>query len=141
MKFVLDASVGAKAALPELDSDKAIILLDQYRSGLLDVMAPDFYPIEVVHSITRAERQGRITRTEGMAALQYLLPLLPAMQVSLPLVPRAYEISSQARIGVHDCIYLALAERERCELVTADEKLVRNLQGQFPFIRSLATLP
>jgi hypothetical protein len=33
------------------------------------------------------------------------------------------------------------AEREHCELVTADDKLVKNLQTSFPFIKSLSSLP
>ena len=45
------------------------------------------------------------------------------------------------RVGVYDCIYVALAEQEGCELVTADDRLVNNLQKQFPFIIHLATLP
>ena len=45
------------------------------------------------------------------------------------------------RIGFYDCLYVALAERENCELVTADDKLIRNLQKTFPFVRDLATLP
>jgi predicted nucleic acid-binding protein len=36
---------------------------------------------------------------------------------------------------------VALAEREGCEFVTADDRLVRNLQAQFPFIVSLASIP
>jgi len=40
-----------------------------------------------------------------------------------------YEISSQFRIGAYDCLYVALAQRETCDLATADDKLVRNLQG------------
>lgn len=35
----------------------------------------------------------------------------------------------------------ALAEREPCQFVTADGKLIKNLQAQFPFIVSLASLP
>jgi predicted nucleic acid-binding protein len=34
-----------------------------------------------------------------------------------------------------------LAEREQCELVTADDRLVRALQAVFPFILPLASLP
>ncbi len=37
-----------------------------------------------------------------------------------------------------DCLYVALAERERCDLVTADEKLIHNLPG-YPIV-SLASL-
>lgn len=36
---------------------------------------------------------------------------------------------------------LALAEREQCPLVTADDKLIKNLQPSFPFIVALASLP
>ena len=65
----------------------------------------------------------------------------PRMEASGPLLPRAIQISSAARIGVYDCLYLALADREGCELVTADDKLVKTLQGQFPFLVPLASLP
>jgi predicted nucleic acid-binding protein len=45
------------------------------------------------------------------------------------------------RIGVYDCLYVALAEEENCQLVTADDKLIKNLQKSFSFIISLASLP
>ena len=54
---------------------------------------------------------------------------------------RAVEISIQMRHNVHDCLYVALAEREACEFLTADRKLVTNLQSALPFITDLATLP
>jgi predicted nucleic acid-binding protein len=37
-------------------------------------------------------------------------------------------------------LYIALAEREGCELVTADDKLLKKLKGHFPFLRPLNTL-
>ena len=58
-----------------------------------------------------------------------------------PLTPRAIEIWSRMRVGVYDCLYVALAERERCELVTADDKLLKTLKPQFPFILDLKTFP
>jgi predicted nucleic acid-binding protein len=141
MKYVLDASVGFKCVVPEVDSDKAIRLRDSYRQGIHELLSPDFYPVEVAHSITRAERQGCITPAEGAVALRDTLNILPRLELSLLLLPRAYAISSQARVGIYDCVYVALAEREQCELVTADDRLVKNLQKQFPFVRHLSTLP
>jgi predicted nucleic acid-binding protein len=44
------------------------------------------------------------------------------------------------RCGVYDCLYVALAEREGCEFITADDRFVRNLGAQFPFIVSLASM-
>ena len=52
-----------------------------------------------------------------------------------------YLIAEQSRATIYDCLYVALAEREGCELISADERLVRALQGTFPFVRSLASMP
>ena len=70
-----------------------------------------------------------------------ILNTAPLLHPSLPLLLRACEISSQMRVGIYDCLYVALAEREGCELVTADDKMLRVLQPQFSFITSLAALP
>ena len=59
----------------------------------------------------------------------------------LPLLPRAYAVSSRMRVGVYDCLYVALAEREGCPFITSDDKLVKNLQPSFPFIVALSTMP
>jgi predicted nucleic acid-binding protein len=59
----------------------------------------------------------------------------------LPLLARAFEIASVARIGVYDCLYVALGEREGCEFITADDRVVKNLQSHYPFIKSLSTFP
>ena len=64
----------------------------------------------------------------------------PVLLPYLPLMRRAFEISSHLRIGIYDCLYVALAEREGCEFVTADNRLVNNLQPTFPFIVPLDSL-
>jgi predicted nucleic acid-binding protein len=139
VKFILDASVGAKAAIPELDSDKAIKLLEEYGQGLHELLSPDFYPFEIIHSITRAERQKRITQAEGAASLQDIIRLMPRLEISYLLLSRAYEIASQERIGAYDSTYLALSEREDCELITADDKLIKAMSKKFK-IRALSSL-
>jgi predicted nucleic acid-binding protein len=40
-----------------------------------------------------------------------------------------------------ECLYVALAEREACELVTTDQRSINNLAPPFPFIVPLASLP
>jgi predicted nucleic acid-binding protein len=141
MRNVLDSSVGFKWVVPEPDSAKAIRLRDDYRNGVIELLSPDVFPIEIAHALTRAERQGRITSAQGAIALADISSLLPRLHASFPLLPRAYQISSQLRIGVYDCLYVALAEREACQLITADDRLVRALQPQFPFVQSLSSLP
>jgi predicted nucleic acid-binding protein len=141
MKFVLDSSVGFKWLVPELHSDKALRLRDDYRSGLLELIAPDIFLIEIAHALTRAERQKRITPAQGALALADLMSMQPQLFSFIALLPRAYQISSDRQVGVYDCLYVALAEREGCDLVTADDRMVKNLQPHFPFLVALASLP
>jgi predicted nucleic acid-binding protein len=139
MKYVLDSSAAFKWLVTEPDSDKAIIVRDGYRNGVHDLVAPDIFPIEVAHSLTRAERQGRITPAEGIIRFKDMFTIPPDLHPYLPLLPRAYQLSSQVRIGVYDCLYVALAEREGCELLTADDRLARSLPGH-PIVL-LSSLP
>jgi predicted nucleic acid-binding protein len=139
MKYVLDSSVALKIALPEPDSAKAIQLRDDFRSGVHELIAPDVFPVEVAHALTRAERQKRILPLTAWALWQKIMADCPALAPANPLTPRAIALSSQSRIGVYDCLYVALAEREGCELVTADQRLVSTFHGQVPVV-SLSSL-
>jgi predicted nucleic acid-binding protein len=142
MRRVLDASVALKWVLPEADSDKAIRLRDDFRNAALEFLAPDVFPAEVGHTLARAERRKIITPPLGSVFLADVLSTPPQLFPSYPgLITRAFAIASQRRAGVYDCLYVALAEREGCELITADDRLVKNLQPHFPFIVSLASLP
>jgi predicted nucleic acid-binding protein len=141
MKYVIDSSVAFKWEVPETDSDKANLLRDDYRNGIHALVAPDFFPLELAHALTRAERQGRILVGQAKTFWTDALTPPPRLIPSLPLAIRAIDISSQLRIGVYDCLYLALAEQEKCDFVTADDKLVNNVQKQFPFVRHLTSLP
>lgn len=139
MKRVIDAAIGLKWVLPEPQSDKANRIRDDFRQGLTILLAPDCFALEVAHALTKAERQRKITDAEQLWF--DVMSTSPQLHPSVPLLHRAIQIARQARIGVHDCLYVALAEREGCELVTSDSKLILNLQSAFPFIRPLSSLP
>jgi predicted nucleic acid-binding protein len=141
MLYVFDSSVAIKTVLPELDSNKAIRLRDEARAAIHHLLAPDFFPMEVGHSLTRAERHLRISPPDGWNGWKAIMADCPQLYPALPLMPRAFDISSSLRIGIYDCIYVALAEREGCGFVTADQKLVNNLQQTFPFVLSLSAMP
>lgn len=141
MKYVLDSSVAFKWEVPETDSDKAILLRDDYRNGIHELIAPDFFPLELAHALTRAERQGRIAVGQANLFWSDAMTTTPLLDQSFGLAPRAIDISSKLRIGVYDCLYVSLAEREKCDFVTSDDKLVKNVQQTFPFVRHLSSLP
>src|SRR4051795_8932392 len=141
MRYVLDSCVAIKWVLPEPDTPKAVRIRTEFRRGLHELLAPGIYPVEVAHALARAERRSIIQPPLGTRRLASVLHTLPALHPYLPLLPRAFAIASQARIGVYDCLSIALAEREGCELLTADDRLVRTLRPSHPFITPLTSLP
>ena len=141
MRLVLDSAVALKWVLPEVDSDKADRLRDDYLNGVHELLAPDVFPVEVAHSLTRAERQGRITPPEASILLAEVILTCPQLHPYMPLLSQAVTISSQARIGVYDCLYVALAQREGCKFLTADDRLIRVLQPSYPFITAVSSWP
>jgi predicted nucleic acid-binding protein len=134
MKYVLDSSVAAKWVLPEPDSLQALSLLADVRNQTHELIAPDVLPVEVGHALTRAERTGRISPADGFALWCRVMRDCPQLFPYLPLMPRAYELSSRMRIGIYDCVYVALAEQEQCELVTADNRLVNAFRGRIAIV-------
>ena len=141
MKYVLDSSVAFKWVVVESLTDKARLLRDDFCNGLIDLWSPDIFAIELAHGLTKAERLGRVTAPQGGLLWTDVMQTAPLLAATIPLIPRAYDIASNARIGIYDCVYVALAEREKCELISADDTLVRNLQGAFPFVVHLSALP
>jgi predicted nucleic acid-binding protein len=141
MRYVLDSSVAVKWVIPEPNSDKADRLRKEFLQGLHEFHAPDIFPVGAAHALTRAERQLRIVVGQVRSHLTDILTTPPQFYRYRPLLLRAVDISSLTRVGVYDCLYVALAEQEQCELVTGDDKLVRTLRGRFPFIVPLAAMP
>jgi predicted nucleic acid-binding protein len=141
MKYVIDSSVAFKWAVAETDSDKAIALRDDSLKGTHELLAPDLLPTEVANSLLVAERRGRLQPGDWPIFFNDILRYCPLLHGALPLTVRAYEIASLIAGSIYDSLYVALAERETCEFVTADDKLVRKAQAHFPFVIPLASLP
>jgi predicted nucleic acid-binding protein len=137
MKYVLDASVAVKWVLPEPDSPQALSLRDDSRRQIHELIAPDTFPIEVAHALTRAERKGLLQAGEATVKLTDVLASGPDLRTYLPLLPRAVELSSQVRVGVYDCLYVALAEQEGCELASADRRLSNAFPGRVVMLGDL----
>jgi len=132
MSVVVDASVAAKWLLQEPDSDRALGLLAEWKSGHLEGFAPGILAAEVANTLWRRVVRGLISVdfAERLFALFSRLgfPLLPTEH----LAGAALELAIRYRHPVYDCLYLALALETRSELVTADTRLVRALSSTFP---------
>lgn len=133
MKYVLDSNVAIKWVLAESDSPKARQLRDEFVQGAHELLSPDVFELELAHALTRAERTARIGVGNAGILWTDVMTTCPLLIPSGPLTPQAITIASAARIGFYDCLFVALAEQEGCELVTADERLIKNLPG-YPIV-------
>ncbi len=139
MKYILDASVALKWVLKEPESDRARRLRDEFRQQIHELHVPESFLPEVGHALTRAERKGLIQPPMAAAFFADILSTPPEFHSLIPLMPKAIELSSTTRLGVYDCLYVVMAEREGCELLTADDRLVEVFKGLR--VISLSLLP
>ena len=65
MRHVIDSSAAFKWVVPETYSDKALLLRDDFRNGVVELLAPGVFPIEVGHALTaRSDRAGSLPLRE-----------------------------------------------------------------------------
>src|SRR5262249_24097221 len=141
MKYVLDASVAICWVMPRPFTPKALRLRDEFQRQIHELLAPAVFIDEVAGAFTKAERQKNNAVGQAAPLFAKVMNSSPVLIAHVPLIARAIDFSSRTRSGCYDCLYAALAEREGCQLVTADQKAINNLTPHFPFVVPLATLP
>ena len=140
MKYVVDASVAVCWLLGEANAERAEQLFMNARWGVDELLAPEFFIAECGHALFRAERKRLIAPGEARQLLKSLVADLPNLMVTVGLTSRAAGICEYLKKSFYDCLYMALAEREQVQLVTADAKLVKAAQPDYPYVIDLASL-
>jgi predicted nucleic acid-binding protein len=116
--LVIDASVAAKWLLKEERSAEANVL--RAEEGLI---APSLIAAELGSALWKDFRRGTLSRADALTALQLALGAFAELVPAENLHVQALTLAIDLNHPVSDCFYLALAERERAPLVTADEAL------------------
>ena len=128
MTLVVDASVMVKWLVPEEYSAQA----RRVRHTGAELLAPLHFRAEVANALWKKVGKQILSADE---ARRLLTVQLPVTQFAIPpLLPVAFDIALRYERTVYDALYVALALRERCQLVTADKKLRNSLARAFPGI-------
>lgn len=119
-KIVLDTSVAVKWFVEEKDSEKAVEILENYKDGRLEIIAPEIITLELVNALFfGAGFKGQVLKKALSAFYALGLSFVP---LSKSLVLGAQEYMEGFKIAIYDALFIYLAEKGKIPLVTADEK-------------------
>jgi predicted nucleic acid-binding protein len=124
-RLVVDASVVVKWFLPEVRAESALRLAASDRAFL----APELLGAEFANALWKKRLRGEVEGTAAAGILEHFRRVAIETFALMPLLPSAFAIASAAGHSVYDCLYLALAEREDCPLVTADRRFYQAFAG------------
>ena len=141
---VVDASIAIKWVLEEPDSDRADTLLAEWINKGKLILAPDLLVYEITNALYRKVRKGEITLERAKEALTEisLTEIEFDFSSDFALSTRALELANYFSLpATYDSHYLALAEREGCELWTADLRMWNSVKGKLDWLRLLGDYP
>jgi len=132
---VVDASVAAKWLLPATGEDfvsEANRVLSLHVAHEWQILAPALIWAEIGNVLWKAVRCKRTSQRTAAEALEQLrdleLKIIPVENLMAP----ALEIAAAYDRSFYDSLYVALAVREKGDLITADERLANALAARFP---------
>jgi len=137
VNFVIDANVAGKWLVPEQDTDRARVLFREWNEGRVELVAPALLLAEVANMLWKRTARGLLSAGTAVqlfqAFTQFGLPLAPMEG----LADSALELSVRHRYSFYDCLYVALAIERRCDLLTADERLLNAFHPRMPQVKLL----
>lgn len=136
MIAVLDASVALKWQFQEEEAtEPATALLEDYVEGKIELITITLFPYEIISDIHVAVNRKRISERDGYQSIRYLTSLGIELRPFDNLIDATFLLARKYQLSPYDCAYLALAEKEKCEFITGDRKLLHAGRVSPPRIR------
>lgn len=135
---VVDTSIAAAWGLEEAQTAAARALLAEWEQQQVIRLVPSLFLSEINTPFLKARRQGLMTAPEAARAISDILAAVTVLPDDPALALRAFEIADTLTLRTaHDSLFVALAERQGCELWTADERFWIAARAMYPRVRWL----
>ena len=131
-RLVVDASVGAKWFVIENDSDAADKLLEYD----VELCAPDFIAVEFGSVLTKRMRRQLVDSEIAAGNMNAFRGIGLRLYQTGPLAQSAFDLALTIGNSIYDDLYLALALKLNCKVVTADRKFY-NAVANSPFAKHM----
>ena len=129
---MLDASVAVKLFLEEIHT----VETRRFFGAPQTLHAPDFLILEMHSVCLKKEKRKEITSSDSLEARanssRIPINLVPVRS----LISSAYQIAIKTGCSLYDGLYLSLADKLNCQLITADRRLYNGL-AKGPFSKNI----
>jgi len=134
-QWVVDTSVVAAAFFAEKGAKAATRII----GGDDELLAPDLIQAEFGNVVWKRYRLGEVEEATALALLSDFQTLPIQMIPTGTLLEAALQLAMRTDRTVYDCLFLALAIRSGCQMVTNDRRMVNALKGT-PVARHIRAL-
>lgn len=135
-EVVVDASLALKWVVEEPYSAEAHALLNRWRESRRALLAPALFLYEITNALAKRMQRHQLTLEQSKDRLRFFLESGPLLKQIGVIHPRALELMERFGLPTaYDAHYLALAESERCECWTADERLWNSVKRELAWVR------
>lgn len=131
-RVVVDSSVIIKWFVVENHTAEALQVRARYNADELTLLAPDVINAEVGNIVWKKHNKGELLVPEAQTIIVDFLVVELELTPTADLLSDAYQIAVTYKRTVYDAMYMALAAREQCPFVTADEKLFNAVSTAIP---------
>ena len=131
MRIVVDASSLASIFLPDEDSEK----VEEYLDRAETVAAPNLAIVETAAAFYRRVRKGTLTVEQATMAATRWIDAAGAGGLTFyedtPILEAACTTAGLLHHALQDCIYLELARKLGCTLLTSDRVFANKAAGVY----------
>ena len=138
---VMDSSVAIKWFVTEPYSTESRKILDGYKAGDINLLAPDLINAEVGNIIWKKHHVQDLSAEDAQEIIETFQSVTIEFTPSAVLMDEAYRLAIAHERTVYDMMYVALSKREKCRFVTADERLVNAIGEHFSDVVWIANWP
>jgi predicted nucleic acid-binding protein len=139
--LVADSGVVVKWFVPEPLAIEAGRIYTDFQQGTLTILAPDLLYAEVGNIVWKKHVLQGMPAASAEDVLKAVFPLPFVVTPSRDLYADAYRLAVTYKRTVYDALYLALAQREQCPFVTADQRLANAVSGHLTNVVWLGRWP
>jgi len=136
MKAVIDPSAALKWQFKDEEASEATFrLLKDFVQGKIELITATLFSYEILSALNVAINRGRISEAIGQKALTYLTSLGIEEEIFDNLIETIFKIARKHHLSAYDSAYIALAEKEECNLYTGDKKLFNAAKVHLPRVK------